>query len=296
MALGSLITGGLSAIGSGIAGLFGKKSQSSSNKANIALAEKQNEYNLQLQQNEFRQNQQQSELEYQRNLELWHLQQEYNTPSAQMQRYLDAGLNPNLIYGTGSASAGNAGSVPSYTAARYSAPRAERATVSPSTFDAHQMISVATQLALQSAQTDSIRAQADFTKQETQNKKIDNLIKAEQLTGFKTSNKYRDQQEFWKTLDYKEGANLKIRQGNLLDLNHSKLQYELSELQPLQKEKLAAEVLNLRVSADLKTFEYEMNKIGINTRDPLWSRLGVRLLTAGDSEFSTFLRNLFNRK
>lgn len=33
------------------------------------------------------------------NLELWKLQNEYNTPLAQMQRFQDAGLNPNLIYG-----------------------------------------------------------------------------------------------------------------------------------------------------------------------------------------------------
>lgn len=34
-------------------------------------------------------------------------QNQYNSPSAQMQRYKDAGLNPNLIYGSGSASSGN---------------------------------------------------------------------------------------------------------------------------------------------------------------------------------------------
>lgn len=32
------------------------------------------------------------------NLELWNLQNEYNTPQAQMNRFQDAGLNPNLIY------------------------------------------------------------------------------------------------------------------------------------------------------------------------------------------------------
>lgn len=32
------------------------------------------------------------------NLELWNLQNEYNSPAAQMKRYQDAGLNPNLIY------------------------------------------------------------------------------------------------------------------------------------------------------------------------------------------------------
>ena len=33
---------------------------------------------------------------------------DYNTPENQMSRYKDAGLNPNLIYGNGSSSAGNA--------------------------------------------------------------------------------------------------------------------------------------------------------------------------------------------
>lgn len=32
-------------------------------------------------------------------INMWHLQNEYNTPSAQVQRLRDAGLNPNLAYG-----------------------------------------------------------------------------------------------------------------------------------------------------------------------------------------------------
>lgn len=43
------------------------------------------------------------------NLKMWNLENEYNTPTAQMQRLEDAGLNPNLMYGQGST--GNAGSV-----------------------------------------------------------------------------------------------------------------------------------------------------------------------------------------
>ena len=49
------------------------------------------------------------------NLELWNLQNQYNSPSAQMARYQDAGLNPNLIY-----SKDNMASAPaSYTAPSY---------------------------------------------------------------------------------------------------------------------------------------------------------------------------------
>lgn len=38
----------------------------------------------------------------------WNRQNEYNSPQAQMERYRKAGLNPNLIYGGGNTSAGNA--------------------------------------------------------------------------------------------------------------------------------------------------------------------------------------------
>lgn len=39
---------------------------------------------------------------------------QYNSPTQQMARYRSAGLNPNLIYGSGTTSAGNASSLPSY--------------------------------------------------------------------------------------------------------------------------------------------------------------------------------------
>lgn len=42
-------------------------------------------------------------------LEWWNMQNAYNSPKAQMQRFDEAGLNPNLVYTQGNA--GNAGSV-----------------------------------------------------------------------------------------------------------------------------------------------------------------------------------------
>lgn len=36
-----------------------------------------------------------------RNLDLWNKQNEYNLPSAQMQRLKDAGINPHMVYGNG---------------------------------------------------------------------------------------------------------------------------------------------------------------------------------------------------
>lgn len=50
-------------------------------------------------------NQQQARSDYKRqradNLEFWHMQNEYNSPQAQMKRFQEAGLNPMLIYGQG---------------------------------------------------------------------------------------------------------------------------------------------------------------------------------------------------
>tara|TARA_B100000902_G_C26967455_1_gene743558 strand:+ start:48 stop:749 length:702 start_codon:yes stop_codon:yes gene_type:complete len=54
------------------------------------------------------------------NVEFWKMQNQYNTPKAQMRRLKDAGLNPNLIYGSSPANAGgNAGDISPAKAAPY---------------------------------------------------------------------------------------------------------------------------------------------------------------------------------
>ena len=45
---------------------------------------------------------------------MWHRQNEYNTPSAQMARLREAGLNPNLVYGSGSVTGNTSGQTPKY--------------------------------------------------------------------------------------------------------------------------------------------------------------------------------------
>lgn len=55
-----------------------------------------------------------AEYAYSKDLEMWRRQNEYNLPSAQMQRFKEAGLNPHLIYGQGTP--GNARQMPQYNA------------------------------------------------------------------------------------------------------------------------------------------------------------------------------------
>jgi len=59
-------------------------------------------------------NQAEAQKAYEREIEMWNMQNAYNSPEQQMARYQAAGLNPNLIYGSGSASAGNASQIPKY--------------------------------------------------------------------------------------------------------------------------------------------------------------------------------------
>lgn len=47
-------------------------------------------------------------LQHRDNLAFWRMQNEYNSPVAQMQRLRDAGLNPNLVYGRGAGAVGEA--------------------------------------------------------------------------------------------------------------------------------------------------------------------------------------------
>lgn len=66
-----------------------------------------------------------SELAYQRQVQMWGMNNAYNSPEAQMQRFTQAGLNPHLIYGQGNA--GNSQSFPQYQPAdlryNYAAPK-----------------------------------------------------------------------------------------------------------------------------------------------------------------------------
>lgn len=96
--LGAIIAGGASLLGSALG--FG--SQKKTNKANMELAKYQNEWQSQ-----------ENEKAYQRNLQMWNLQNAYNSPTQQMARLRSAGLNPNLVYGSG-VTGNSAGSTPQY--------------------------------------------------------------------------------------------------------------------------------------------------------------------------------------
>jgi len=97
----NLILGGATGIGGALQGHFNRKlSRENTDKTILA-------------------NKEMAEYAYRKDQEQWNRANAYNTPSSQMQRYKEAGLNPNMIYGSGTASAGNtATALPKYQAPR----------------------------------------------------------------------------------------------------------------------------------------------------------------------------------
>lgn len=83
--------------------------------------------NMQMQDRAFEYNKQMTDLAWERNLEMWDLQNQYNSPQAQLERIKQAGINPNIAFGSGvSATSGNNQSRPSYQPPQYVAPTMQR--------------------------------------------------------------------------------------------------------------------------------------------------------------------------
>lgn len=116
-----------------------------------------------------------AEYQYSKDLDLWNQQNEYNTPAAQMKRLEEAGLNKNMVYGSGSVAGNTAGQTP-----KYQAPSAKYVPPTPS--DVGAMISGYQDVRLKAAQLNNIESQTAITQQKTMNEAIRNSIMATQAS------------------------------------------------------------------------------------------------------------------
>lgn len=131
----------LPAIGTAVGGLLGSGTSSYGNWKQQQLANKANR--------------ELADLEWERNQQMWNMQNEYNTPAAQMQRYRDAGLNPNLTYQQGTP--GNASS-----SSAYSRPTMQAARMAEFNTNIAPILQTYADLNVKQAQVDNIKAQTDL--------------------------------------------------------------------------------------------------------------------------------------
>lgn len=191
--IGSVLTGPAGAIIGGVADAgFGALSNAQNNKTQMELAK----YN------------------WDRQIEFYNMQNEYNSPVNQMQRFADAGLNPNLIYGQGSN--GNSSFSPSSQLPKTSAYR-------PNILGAVQ---AANQASLLESQKQNLEADSDLkfsqsgeanartrnTMVDTLNKQLEHNLKQIQLL--------REQKQFDGTIEKLELENQELR-SKISNLNSS---------------------------------------------------------------------------
>lgn len=67
-------------------------------------------------QRQIKHNKELADYQYSKDLEMWETQNAYNKPGEQMKRLKEAGLNPNLVYGTGTVTGNTSGQLPKYNA------------------------------------------------------------------------------------------------------------------------------------------------------------------------------------
>lgn len=290
----SLIAAGIAGAAALTGALINRNSTSSTNRKNRDLAREQNEYNVALQDRQFAFDKEQSELEYQRNLEKWNMENEYNSPQAQRQRLVEAGLNPNLVYGSGTAAAGTAGTAVPYSAPRYQSPRAERATYQAPQFnvDPYQAVSIAQALALQKSQREQVDAQTDAIKQQTKNSAVDELIKAVELTGARLT--VRQKEELYATTISQAKENLRKTYAETANLHHMALNIQhRNNLSEQQLYKVAQEIKTLKLDYNVQAFKYKLLKLGVTDKDNAITRFASRILLAREDEIQSLINSLF---
>lgn len=151
-AAAAAVQGGLSIGSTLIAGRQNKKAQERQNAANRDLMN----------------------LQYQKDREMWDQQNAYNSPAAQMQRFKDAGLNPNMIYGQGNG--GNAATMPHYTAPDQSEKSFVPDTVNNVSSHVGQAIQTYQDLQMRQAQIDNLRALNSNINTRTINETMKNFL------------------------------------------------------------------------------------------------------------------------
>lgn len=101
-----------------------------------------------------RANKQEAQLAYDREVDMWNRANDYNSPSAQMARLQSAGLNPNLIYGSG---VGGAAGTAAQSMPKYNAPTLQY-NFNP-VVDIPQVISMYQNFQMRQAQINNVKAQ-----------------------------------------------------------------------------------------------------------------------------------------
>lgn len=209
-------------IAAGVASIIGGIIQ---NHANKKAAAKQNAANLELSKYTAEQNQASIDK-----------QNAYNAPTNQLQRYTEAGLNPNLIYGSGAASAGQ-----QQSAAHMDTPSAIVPANRVPMLDA---IGMYQDFQLKQASIDSLKAQTLNSNARTETERFNALLRESQG---KTADFDLD------TKDMLRPYSLQIKEQNVRQ-GRAQLDKTMQEISNLRKDQFLKELVAKQKQQDLSMF------------------------------------------
>lgn len=214
--------------------------------------------------------------QFQDNIRFWDMQNEYNAPSSQMKRYQEAGLNPNLIYGSGS-QAGTASpiSTPDVQPYQHRNP------------DVGSGVSGALSKLAGYQDFQIKQAQIDLLKQQGNNLALDNLSKEfqNQILGLEFSDKQqmlptRQAAEVARLEQIKANTSFTINQQDLNTIkNATDVKTALSQLLSMEQQRSKTDneikqiqqaTRNLGKDEELKNIDIELRRIGVMPGSPAW--------------------------
>jgi len=233
------------------------------------------------------------ERQYADAIKFWEMQNEYNSPAAQMKRFQEAGLNPNLIYGQGNS--GNAGSV--------QMPDVQRPEFRPASMgDAVSMAGLTYMnsmydLDIKKAQHDNLMEQNTVIQNEAMLKAAQTLatLTGEEKTRFQltfdkmmadVSAEYRKEQvrKLKADIDYTTDENARKAVMNASNVLEAKERMASMLIQRAHTRadinRIKAITSNTALDSELKNLELELKRQGIYPHDPMWARAIAKTLDA----------------
>lgn len=230
-----------------------------------------------------------AEYQFAQNKEMWNTQNEYNAPFAQMQRLQQAGLNPNMIYGSGNAAGNQSGSAPTYdrpemhsTYSRLDLPNVQ------------SVINQYQDFRMRQAQTDNVQAQTEATRVRTN---LDSL--RSQLLGYDILKGEANAPYFGEVARSQAGRSQALYEKELQAIRNMSVdeqnkilqnQYKRGalDIQQINKESAEADLL-------WKQYRNTLRDYGLNENDNVFFRIIIRQLQDMEINPRMWLESLKNR-
>lgn len=239
------------------------------------------------------------ERQKQDNIDFWNRSNEYNTPAKQMERYKQAGLNPALMYGQGSA--GNASPI---SKTDIQSPQFK----SPELGGMLNFMNALYDLRIKGAQYDNLKADntvkantADLIAMQSKTGEFDYNYKSdlravnaqfreEELRKLMVDKNFQLSENQRREITTKQNIAESVERVLMSQANRSK--------NPLEKKRLMEEIKNLKNEGTLKKLHVYMRQKGIEPQDDFAKRLIGRAIDEvrqiGGKEFGNLLNDLLS--